>query len=89
MRTAYSFSEEQNSTLTELLAELGVIGDLLGDLSITQGNATELLGRLPEDLSPERRAVVETVCKLAGKVTYFGGGKSRVIGWDPANEISR
>lgn len=83
MRTAYSFSGEQNSTLTELLAELGVIGDLLGDLSISQENASELLRRLPEDLSPERRAVVETACKLVGKVTYFWSGKSRVIGWDP------
>ena len=82
MRTTYLFSGEQNSTLTELLAELGVIGDLLGDLSISQGNVAELLRHLPEDLSPERRAVVETACKLVGKVTYFWGGKSRVIGWD-------
>lgn len=82
MRTAYLFSNEQNSTLTELLAELGVIGDLLGDLSISQENVADLLSRLPEDLSRERRAVVETACKLVGKVTYFWGGKSRVIGWD-------
>lgn len=82
MRTAYLFNSEQNSSLTELLAELGVIGDLLGDLSISQESVTELLSRLPADLSPERRAVVETACKLVGKVTYFWGGKSRVIGWD-------
>lgn len=82
MRTAYLFNSEQNSSLTELLAELGVIGDLLGDLSISQESITELLSRLPADLSPERRAVVETACKLVGKVTYFWGGKSRVIGWD-------
>ena len=82
MRTAYLFNSEQNSSLTELLAELGVIGDLLGDLSISQESVTELLSRLPADLSPERRAVVETACKLVGKVTYFWGGKSKVIGWD-------
>ncbi|MEH2941030.1 C40 family peptidase [Lawsonibacter sp. JLR.KK007] len=82
MWTAYLFNSEQNSSLTELLAELGVIGDLLGDLSISQESVTELLSRLPADLSPERRAVVETACKLVGKVTYFWGGKSRVIGWD-------
>ena len=82
MRTAYLFNSEQNSSLTELLAELGVIGDLLGDLSISQESVTELLSRLPADLSPERRAVVETACKLVGKVTYFWGGKLRVIGWD-------
>ena len=37
---------------------------------------------LPEDLSPERRAVVETACSLVGKVNYFWGGKSLVLGWD-------
>lgn len=72
MRTTYLFSGEQNSALTELLAELGVISDLLGDLSISQENVADLLSRLPEDISPERRAVVETACKLVGKVTYFG-----------------
>ena len=82
MRTAYLFTSEQNSTLTELLTDLGVIDGLLGDLSISQGDAAELLRRLPADLSPERRAVVETACKLVGKVTYFWGGKSRMIGWD-------
>lgn len=82
MRTAYLFTSVQNSSLTELLANLGVIDGLLGDLSISQGNAAELLRRLPADLSPERRAVVETACKLVGKVNYFWGGKSRVIGWD-------
>ena len=45
MRTAYLFNSEQNSSLTELLAELGVIGDLLGDLSISQESITELLSR--------------------------------------------
>ena len=43
----------------------------------------EVLQRLPDDLSPERRAVVETACKLVGKVNYFWGGKSSAIGWDP------
>lgn len=82
MRTAYLFTSEQNSALTELLADLGVIDGLLGDLSISQGDAADLLRHLPANLSPERRAVVETACKLVGKVTYFWGGKSRVIGWD-------
>lgn len=74
MRTAYLFTSEQNNTLTELLADLGVIDGLLDDLSISQGDAAELLRRLPADLSPERRAVVETACKLVGKVNYFWGG---------------
>ncbi len=82
MRTVYFFTPEQNSALTELLAELNGIGTLLGDLGVTQEDAAELLRRLPEDLSPERRAVVETACKLVGKVNYFWGGKSLVLGWD-------
>jgi len=82
MRTVYFFTPEQNRALTELLAELNGIGTLLGDLGITQEDAAELLRRLPEDLSPERRAVVETACKLVGKVNYFWGGKSLVLGWD-------
>lgn len=52
------------------------------ELTITQVHAVELLQNLPENLSPERRAVVETACKLVGKVNYFWGGKSLVIGWD-------
>ena len=82
MRTVYLFTPEQNSALTEFLAELNGIGTLLGDLGITQEDAAELLRRLPEDLSPERRTVVETACKLVGKVNYFWGGKSLVLGWD-------
>ena len=82
MRTEYRFTPEQNQTLTELLAELNGIGTLLGNLGISQEDAAELLRRLPDDLSPERRAIVETACKLVGKVNYFWGGKSLVLGWD-------
>lgn len=82
MRTVYLFTPEQNSGLTELLAELNGIGTLLGDLGITQEDAAELLRRLPADLSRSRRDVVETACKLVGKLNYFWGGKSLVLGWD-------
>ena len=41
-----------------------------------------MIRNLPEDLSPEREAVVRTTCSLVGKVNYFWGGKSLVIGWD-------
>ena len=82
MRTAYAFTAFQNQTLTELLEELDALDGLLGDLTITQVDAVELLQNLPEDISPECRAVVETACKLVGKVNYFWGGKSLVIGWD-------
>lgn len=82
MRTEYAFTEYQNQALTELLAELSTMELLLTDLSISEEQARNILRNLPADLSSERRAVVETACKLVGKVNYFWGGKSRVIGWD-------
>ena len=82
MRTEYAFTARQNEALTELLAELATVDILLTDLSAIEEQARELLRNLPDDLSPERRAVVETACRLVGKVNYFWGGKSLVIGWD-------
>ena len=82
MRTEYAFTEYQNQALTELLAELATMDLLLTDLSASQEQARNILRNLPAGLSPERRAVVETACRLVGKVNYFWGGKSRVIGWD-------
>lgn len=82
MRTQYAFSEYQGRALTELVAELSTMELLLTDLSVSQEQARNVLRNLPADLSPERRAAVETACKLVGKVNYFWGGKSYVIGWD-------
>ena len=82
MRTEYAFTDYQNEALTELLAELATVDILLTDLSAIEGQARELLQRLPDSLSPDRRAAVETACRLVGKVNYFWGGKSLVIGWD-------
>ena len=42
---------------------------------------TAAAGR-PADLSAERREIIETACQLVGKVNYFWGGKSLVLGWD-------
>ena len=82
MRTQYAFTESQNSALTELLAELSTMELLLTDLSASQEQARNVLRNLPADLAPERRAAVEKACQLVGKVNYFWGGKSYVIGWD-------
>ena len=82
MRTQYAFTDDQNEALTELLAELATMEILLTDLSVSEEQARELLRNLPDDLAPERRAVIEAACQLVGKVTYFWGGKSLVIGWD-------
>ena len=82
MRTQYAFTEQQNQALTELLAELSTMELLLTDLSASQEQARNVLKSLPADLAPERRAAVEKACQLVGKVNYFWGGKSYVIGWD-------
>lgn len=82
MRTAYAFTDYQNSALDELLADRAALSSLAGSLSITNADARAVLDALPEDLSPERRAIVETALTLYGKVTYFWGGKSLVLGWD-------
>lgn len=82
MRTAYHFTGYQNEALDALLEEMALLGGLLGDLSITQADAVDLLENLPDSLSPERRAVIQHALSLVGKVNYFWGGKSLVLGWD-------
>ena len=82
MRTEYSFNDNQNSALTELIAELATMEILVTDLTASEEQARELKKNISDDLAPERRAVIETACELVGKVTYFWGGKSLMIGWD-------
>ena len=83
MRDLYAFTDEQNNMLDELLENLDLIGGAIGNLGVTEADAKELLSALPSDLSVERREVIETACQLVGKVNYFWGGKSLVLGWDP------
>lgn len=82
MRVYYQFTNYQNEAMDELLKELDALGGLLGDLSIIQADAVELLQNLPEDLSLERREVIRHALTLVGKVNYYWGGKSLVLGWD-------
>lgn len=82
MRTAYAFTSYQNTAMDELLADRAALATLAGSLTISNADAQAVLNGLPDDLPPERRAVVETALKLYGKVNYFWGGKSLVIGWD-------
>lgn len=82
MQAECGFSDYQNQALTELLAEADTLDALLTGLSTSQDEVRELLQNLPEDLSPERRAVVETACSLVGKANYFWGGKSLTRGWN-------
>lgn len=82
MRTVYAFTKYQNEALDELLADRATLASLASSLTITNAAAEKVLQNLPADLSPERRAVVQNALMLYGKVSYFWGGKSLVLGWD-------
>lgn len=68
--------------LTDLLAEYEMLNSLVGELDVSQGDTLELLNGLPGEVSETRKAVVRQALTLVGKVNYFWGGKSLVIGWD-------
>ena len=82
MRTIYVFTKYQNEALDELLADRTTLASLASSLTITNVDAAEVLQNLTANLSPERRAVVQNALMLYGKVSYFWGGKSLVLGWD-------
>ena len=82
MKTAYHFNRNQNAALDELLEQRDLLRELIEDVYSVSGDTAALIRSLPEDLSPEREAVIRTACSLVGKVNYFWGGKSLVIGWD-------
>ena len=82
MKTEYHFNRNQIAALDELLEQRDLLRELIEDVYSVSGDTAALIRSLPEDLSPEREAVVRTACSLVGKVNYFWGGKSLVIGWD-------
>ena len=82
MKTEYHFNRNQIAALDELLEQRDLLRELIEDVYSVSGDTAALLRDLPEYLSPEREAVVRTACSLVGKVNYFWGGKSLVIGWD-------
>ena len=82
MKTAYHFNRNQIAALDELLEQRDLLRELIEDVYSVSGDTAALLRDLPDGLSPEREAVVRTACSLVGKVNYFWGGKSLVIGWD-------
>ena len=52
------------------------------DIALSDKEVAEIMEKLPADLSEERKQVVLTAYQLLGKVNYFWGGKSLVLGWD-------
>ena len=82
MKTEYHFNRNQIAALDELLEQRDLLRELIEDVYSVSGDTAALLHDLPEGLLTEREAVVRTACSLVGKVNYFWGGKSLVIGWD-------
>ena len=74
MASACGFTVRQTAAMNELLAERAMLTKLLNNLTAYNADAAEVMARLPDNLSPERRAVVEAACSLVGKVNYFWGG---------------
>lgn len=82
MSAACRFTAYQRKALSELLDDPALLDALLYDLKSLQYDAAMLRRTLPKELSKERRAVVQAALSLVGKVNYFWGGKSLMLGWD-------
>ena len=76
----YHFTLYQEQSLEELmkpqyaqmLSELvGTIGVTRGDITLTPEQIKEMLENLPENLPPERKAVMEAAYSLVDKVNYL------------------
>ena len=87
MADAYHFNAEQRKLLEELMRPeyqelfLALTGSYQ-DITLSPEESAEILKKLPADLSEERKEVVLMAYQLLGKVHYFWGGKSLVLGWD-------
>ena len=89
MADEYGFTDQQREMLKELLKPdyddifLSLIGNYQpGGTPIGPVDISDIQGTLPDDLDPLRESIVLTAYQLLGKVTYFWGGKSLVLGWD-------
>lgn len=89
MADEYGFTAQQREMLEELLKPdyddifLSLIGNYQpGGTPIGPVDISDIQGTLPDDIDPLRESIVLTAYQLLGKVTYFWGGKSLVLGWD-------
>lgn len=89
MADEYGFTDQQREMLEELLKPdyddifLSLIGNYQpDDTPIGPVDISDIQGTLPDDLDPLRESIVLSAYQLLGKVTYFWGGKSLVLGWD-------
>ena len=87
MADEYRFNTERRKLLGELMQPeyqelfMALTGSYQ-DIDLSPEEIQEIINKLPTDLSEERKQVVLTAYQLLGKVNYFWGGKSLVLGWD-------
>ena len=87
MADEYQFNTEQRRLLEELMQPryqelfMALTGSYQ-NIELSPEDVAKIMENLPADLSAERRQIVLTAYQLLGKVHYFWGGKSLVIGWD-------
>ena len=81
MAEAYHFTTEQKKLLEDEELFMRLTGSYQ-DIALSDKEVAEIMENLPADLSENRKQVVLTAYQLLGKVHYFWGGKSLIIGWD-------
>lgn len=87
MADEYRFNTGQRRLLEELMQPkyqelfMALTGSYQ-DIELSPDEVAKIIENLPADLSEDRKQVVLTAYQLLGKVHYFWGGKSLVIGWD-------
>ena len=87
MADEYRFNADQRKLLEELMQPeyqelFTALTGSYQDIELSPDEVAKIMENLPADLSEARREVVLTAYQLLGRVHYFWGGKSLVIGWD-------
>lgn len=87
MADEHQFNTEQCRLLEELMQPkyqelFMVLTGSYQDIELSPDEVAKIIENLPADLSENRKQVVLTAYQLLGKVHYFWGGKSLIIGWD-------
>ncbi len=87
MADEYHLNDEQRKLLEELMDPeyqelfMALTGSYQ-DIELSPEEAAKIMEQFPAGLSEERKQVVLTAYQLLGKVHYYWGGKSLVLGWD-------
>ena len=87
MADEYRFNADQRKLLEELMQPeyqelFAALTGSYQDIELSPDEVAKIMENLPADLSENRKQVVLTAYQLLGKVHYFWGGKSLIIGWD-------